>query len=88
MYGDGSQQSVLTTAGIDSPKAFVVTYDDAETSTKAVERLHQAFPDVPIYARALDVSHFFEVLLSWSSPPPTTTTTTTSTNISTVVYVI
>ena len=62
MYGDGSQKSVLITAGIENPKAFVVTYDDLETSTKAVERLHQSFPNVPIYARALDISHFLEVM--------------------------
>jgi len=62
MYGDGTQQSVLNTAGIENVKAFVVTYGDPELSIKAVEKLHETFPTVPIYARAVDVSHFFEVM--------------------------
>ena len=63
MYGDGSQASVLTTAGIDNPKAFVVTYADLESSIKAVERLHQSFPSVPIYARAVDVTHYLDLMV-------------------------
>ena len=51
LYGDGSQPLVLETAGITSPKAFVVTYSDSEASFKAVERLRQAFPIIPIIAR-------------------------------------
>lgn len=51
LYGDGSQPLVLETAGISSPKAFVVTYGDSEASFKAVERLRQAFPIIPIIAR-------------------------------------
>jgi len=51
LYGDGSQPLVLETAGISSPKAFVVTYGDSEASFKAVERLRQAFPFIPIIAR-------------------------------------
>ena len=42
---------VLATAGISSPSMFVVTYGDSEQSVKAVERLRQAFPEVPILAR-------------------------------------
>jgi voltage-gated potassium channel Kch len=62
MYGDGSQRSVLSTAGIENPRAFVVTYRDPEVSIKTVERLHQSYPSTPIYARASDKSHFFEVM--------------------------
>ena len=51
LYGEGSQPLVLETAGISSPKAFVVTYGDSEASFKAVERLRQAFPLIPIIAR-------------------------------------
>lgn len=59
LYGDGSQQLVLSTAGIDSPKVFVVTYADDELTFKAVERLRQSYPTTPIYSRASDMSVFF-----------------------------
>lgn len=45
------QPMVLATAGVSSPSMFVVTYGDSEQSVKAVERLRQAFPEVPILAR-------------------------------------
>lgn len=61
MYGDGSIPSVLATAGIQKIKAFVVTYADIENSLKAVERLHQTFPTIPIFARATDTAHYFEL---------------------------
>ena len=51
LYGDGSQPKVLTTAGIEDPSAFVVTYSDTEQAFKAVERLRLAYPSVPILSR-------------------------------------
>lgn len=51
LYGDGSQPKVLTTAGIEDPQAFVVTYTDSEQASKAVERLRLAYPSVPILSR-------------------------------------
>ena len=51
LYGDGSQPMVLQTADVSAPKAFVVTYGDPEANFKAVERIRQAFPTAPIYAR-------------------------------------
>ena len=61
LYGDGSQQMVLSTAGIDTPKAFVVTYADDELTFKAVERLRQSYPTTPIYSRASAISEFFHL---------------------------
>ena len=51
MYGDGSQPLVLSTAGIENPKAFVVTFEDSESCLKTVEKLRYAYPSVPILAR-------------------------------------
>jgi voltage-gated potassium channel Kch len=53
MYGDGSQPLVLSTAGVVNPRAFIVTFDEEELCLKTVERLHFAYPKVPIYARYL-----------------------------------
>jgi voltage-gated potassium channel Kch len=51
LYGDGSQPKVLATAGIEAPKAFVVTYSDSESTVKSVERLRLEYPTVPILCR-------------------------------------
>lgn len=51
LYGDGSQPKVLSTAGIEDPQAFVVTYSDSDQASKAVERLRLAYPSVPILSR-------------------------------------
>jgi Kef-type K+ transport system membrane component KefB len=50
LYGDGTQPLVLSTAGVQQPKAFIVTYDEAEMALKAVERLHESYPAIPIFA--------------------------------------
>lgn len=50
-YGDGSQPGVLSTAGINSPRAFAVTYSDQQMSLIAVERLRESFPSIPIFVR-------------------------------------
>lgn len=52
LYGDGSLPMVLETAGIDSPKLFIITYDEFPVVLRSVERLRQSFPSVPIFARA------------------------------------
>lgn len=37
---------------------MVVTYTNQEVSSQAVERLHQAFPRSPIFARATDYEQY------------------------------
>lgn len=48
---------VLHAAGVERPRAIVVAYTARQRSVLAVEMLHQAFPGVPIYVRALDAQH-------------------------------
>ncbi|KAM1105940.1 hypothetical protein FF1_002862 [Malus domestica] len=61
LYGDGSRPAVLQSAGIASPKAVMVMYTARSKTTEAVQRLRQAFPAIPIYARALDLKHLLEL---------------------------
>ena len=57
LYGDGSRTKVLHAAGIERPKAIVVGHTARQRAVTAVECLREAFPDVPIYVRALDIQH-------------------------------
>jgi hypothetical protein len=60
---------VLTTAGIENPQAFVVTYSDGDMAVTAVERLRLAYPSglyidvgrVEIYFWG-DMFHIFYIL--------------------------
>lgn len=61
LYGDGTQPAVLNTAGIITPRAFVVTYSDREENFKATERLRQNYPSVPIYVRAPDMQSYLNL---------------------------
>lgn len=48
---------VLHAAGIDRPRAIAVGYTARQKAVGAVEALHEAYPGVPIYVRALDMQH-------------------------------
>ncbi|KDP35932.1 hypothetical protein JCGZ_09904 [Jatropha curcas] len=61
LYGDGSRPAVLQTAGISSPKAFMIMYTGRKRTTEAVQRLRLAFPAIPIYARAQDLKHLLDL---------------------------
>lgn len=67
LYGDGSQPMVLSTAGIENPKAFVVTYSDKEMCFKTVERLREAFPNTPILSRSVDMEEYYHLLEAGAS---------------------
>ncbi|KAL5538507.1 hypothetical protein UlMin_043903 [Ulmus minor] len=61
LYGDGSRPSVLQSAGISSPKAVMVMFTGKKRTTEAVQRLRVAFPGIPIYARADDLTHLLDL---------------------------
>jgi voltage-gated potassium channel Kch len=61
LYGDASKPKVLEAAGIDRPRAITVCYTARARAVTAVEMLHETYPDVPIYARALDMQHAAEL---------------------------
>eukprot|EP00981_Chlorochromonas_danica_P011252 scaffold3827_cov191-Ochromonas_danica.AAC.2 len=59
LYGDGSRPLVLATAGVTSPRAFVlgsVAEDskdgEGEDAVKCVQRLRLSFPNTPIFVRS------------------------------------
>ncbi|XP_065870634.1 K(+) efflux antiporter 3, chloroplastic [Euphorbia lathyris] len=61
LYGDGSRTEVLETAGISSPKAFMIMYTGKKKTIDAVQGLRLAFPATPIYARAQDLVHLLDL---------------------------
>ncbi|PKA50887.1 K(+) efflux antiporter 3, chloroplastic [Apostasia shenzhenica] len=61
LYGDGSRPAVLQSAGITSPKAVMVLYTGKSRTIEAVQRIRLAFPAVPIYARAQDLTHLLDL---------------------------
>lgn len=61
IYGDGSRLKVLHAAGIETPKCIAVCYAARQRAVSAVASLRQAFPDIPIIARAIDMKHASEL---------------------------
>ncbi|KAG7669471.1 hypothetical protein Ndes2526B_g05803 [Nannochloris sp. 'desiccata'] len=61
LYGDGSRSKVLHAAGIVKPSAVAVGYTARQRSVSAVNSLRNAFPDVPILVRAIDMVHASEL---------------------------
>jgi voltage-gated potassium channel Kch len=61
LYGDGSRAKVLHAAGIGKPSAVAVGYTARQRSVSAVNSLRNAFPDVPILVRAIDMVHASEL---------------------------
>jgi len=67
LYGDGSRASVLHAAGIEEPAALVLVYQARARAVSACEALHEAFPRVPIFARAVDSQHAAELKAAGAS---------------------
>jgi hypothetical protein len=53
VYGDGSSPALLRAAGVEAPRAIVVTYVEEAMCLEATSRMRQEFPGVPIYVRAM-----------------------------------
>lgn len=60
-YGDASRIDLLASAGAAQAKVLVVAVDNRETITSIVEHVKKNFPHLKIVARAVDVSHSFEL---------------------------
>lgn len=61
-YGDGTRLDILASAGIARAQVLVVATDDRAVTTKIVSAVREAYPDLPIYARAYDRGHALELL--------------------------
>lgn len=53
-YGDGSRLDILHAAGAGQARVVMVCIDDPEASRHIVEVMREAFPEVPVMARAYD----------------------------------
>jgi len=56
-FGDASSRQILTSVGAPHAAAIVVTINDAEAVDRIVAEARQAWPNVPVYARARDSDH-------------------------------
>mmetsp|Transcript_4018 Transcript_4018/g.14920 ORF Transcript_4018/g.14920 Transcript_4018/m.14920 type:complete len:230 (+) Transcript_4018:962-1651(+) len=56
-FGDACRPEVLKAAGIKNPKAVVVTLDDKDGASKAVNALRREYPSIQIFVRAKDAKH-------------------------------
>ncbi|MBC7416416.1 MAG: glutathione-regulated potassium-efflux system protein KefC [Herminiimonas sp.] len=61
-YGDVTRTDLLHAAGAAKAQALVVAIDDIEDSLALVDAVRRAFPDLPIMARARNVSHYYDLM--------------------------
>ncbi|GAA4032749.1 glutathione-regulated potassium-efflux system protein KefC [Actimicrobium antarcticum] len=61
-YGDATRIDLLTIAGAAKARALVVAIDQVEDSLALVDAVRAAFPDLPILARARNVTHYYELM--------------------------
>jgi glutathione-regulated potassium-efflux system ancillary protein KefC/glutathione-regulated potassium-efflux system protein KefB len=61
-YGDASRLDLLRSAGADKARLLLVAIDDRDKAVELVEAAHEAFPNLPILARAYDRRHAYELL--------------------------
>ncbi|HYP33092.1 MAG TPA: cation:proton antiporter, partial [Burkholderiaceae bacterium] len=61
-YGDASRLDLLRSAGADKAKLLLVAIDDRDKAVELVEAAREAFPNLPILARAYDRRHAYELL--------------------------
>ena len=60
-YGDASRIDLLHAAGCARAKLFIVAIDDAEQANSIVETVREHFPALPIFARAIDRIHYYQL---------------------------
>ena len=61
-YGDATRIDLLHAAGAAHARALVVAIDDIDDSLKLVAAVRQAFPGLPIMARARNVTHYYDLM--------------------------
>jgi glutathione-regulated potassium-efflux system ancillary protein KefC len=61
-YGDATRIDLLRAAGAGNARALVVAIDNVEESISLVDAVKGAFPDLPILARARNVTHYYDLM--------------------------
>jgi Kef-type K+ transport system membrane component KefB/voltage-gated potassium channel Kch len=60
-YGDASRLDLLTAAGCERAKLFVLAVDNRDEATRIAEQVHKHFPNLTILARCADRIHYYEL---------------------------
>ena len=56
-YGDATRLDMLRNAGVAEARALVIAISDINTSTRMAEMLRKTFPDLKVFARAVNRRH-------------------------------
>jgi glutathione-regulated potassium-efflux system ancillary protein KefC len=61
-YGDATRPDLLHAAGAGKARALVLAIDDIEDSLALADAVREHFPDLPILARARNVTHLYQLM--------------------------
>ena len=61
-YGDATRIDLLTAAGAAKARALVLAIDDIDDSLALADAVRENFPDLPILARARNVTHLYQLM--------------------------
>jgi len=61
-YGDATRTDLLRAAGAARARALVVAIDDIEDSLELVETVRRDWPQLQIFARARNVTHYYQLM--------------------------
>jgi glutathione-regulated potassium-efflux system ancillary protein KefC len=61
-YGDATRTDLLHAAGAAQARALVLSVDGIEDSLKLAAAVRAEFPDLPILARARNVTHYYQLM--------------------------
>ncbi|NNG21595.1 glutathione-regulated potassium-efflux system protein KefC [Telluria aromaticivorans] len=61
-YGDATRTDLLHAAGAAHARALVLSVDGIEDSLKLASAVRKEFPDLPILARARNVTHYYQLM--------------------------
>ena len=61
-YGDATRPDLMRAAGAARARALVVAIDDIEDSLALVEAVRRDYPSLPIFARARNITHYYQLM--------------------------
>lgn len=61
-YGDATRIDLLHAAGAANARALIVAIDNIEDSLALIDAVKREFPDLPILARARNVTHYYALM--------------------------
>jgi glutathione-regulated potassium-efflux system ancillary protein KefC len=61
-YGDATRADLLRAAGAARARGIVVAIDDVEDSLELVDTVRREYPELPVFARARNVTHYYQLM--------------------------